>query len=407
MVAFYLLFPYKMCMALSKIFQVVFPTGMRKRWWLFRPIGWLTAASTILGPLWTKKKGTLIVRIDGLGDMAIFRPFLDFYPDALQTTPQNITILGCHSWKTLAPHLFKEYKVVTLDEHKFEKRFFYRLKWALWLRWQNFETALTDIYFRKTLTAESMIHYTGAKVRIVSRPHLDERNSREFDYYLSKSTKIIETGKDRCHEIERHKAFIETLGGKPLSKINLALPWRDTASINDKPYVALNFGSNEAGRNWMLQNYIALAKALSDQGYQVYFVGGPREKELEDKILSQCQNYPAISSLIAQTDLPGLMDILKNAAAVITNETGPGHFAILLGTPTVMIYGGGHAETFMPYPSKYNPATARFVNHFMDCYYCYWRCPYRKKDEDPFPCIEKVSLDQVITALKELGIRKA
>ena len=38
----------------------------------------------------------------------------------------------------------------------------------------------------------------------------------------------------------------------------------------------------------------------------------------------------------------------------------------------------------------------------MDCFNCNWRCRYFIKDNDPAPCIEKISVEEVFAALKLL-----
>ncbi len=46
---------------------------MRRRWWLFRPIDALVA----LWPAPRRRKGVLVVRMDGIGDMVMFRAALE------------------------------------------------------------------------------------------------------------------------------------------------------------------------------------------------------------------------------------------------------------------------------------------------------------------------------------------
>ena len=52
-----------------------FPAGMKKRWWLFR----LTDLMSIYWPLFKTRVGLVVVRMDGIGDMVLFRNSLDYY----------------------------------------------------------------------------------------------------------------------------------------------------------------------------------------------------------------------------------------------------------------------------------------------------------------------------------------
>ena len=93
--------------------------------------------------------------------------------------------------------------------------------------------------------------------------------------------------------------------------------------------------------------------------------------------------------------MPELLDILKHAACVISNDTGPAHLAIALGAPTVVVVGGGHFDSFVPYPEAARPPHARFVFEEMPCYHCFWRCHLRATRFDVFPCVSAISVDAV------------
>lgn len=377
--------------------RTLFPRGMRRRWWLFRPIDALVA----IWPRRRTRRGMVIIRIDGLGDMALFRPVLDHYAEAFGIARDEITVLGCNSWHGLSGTIFAGYRVVAIDEHRFERRFFYRLRTALWLRRQGFRTAVCDAYFRKTLTADSLVHMSGADERIVSRPYISDKTAAEFAYFLARGVRIIDTGPHPTHELERHYNFLARVAGHPIAPAQPSLPWRAAKPpvADGAPYVVINFGSNEPGRNWPLERYLAVARRTIARGYRVAFVGAAREVPQRARIATALEPG-AVVDLIGRTALPELMDVISHARAMLTNETGPGHFGMLLGIPTVMVFGGGHHQTFVPYPEHLRPANARFVNRHRACYNCLWICPYQDSPQSPFPCIEEVGIEQVWQAVE-------
>ena len=129
----------------------------------------------------------------------------------------------------------------------------------------------------------------------------------------------------------------------------------------------------------------------------------------EGKLLRRMLEAQALSSLVfhgppgcGKTTLAQLLDILNHAALVVSNDTGPAHLSIALGTPSVVIVGGGHFGCFVPYPDQACPDTARFVYEKMDCYHCFWNCPKRATNTDSFPCVEAVSMDAVWDAAEQL-----
>ncbi len=97
-----------------------------------------------------------------------------------------------------------------------------------------------------------------------------------------------------------------------------------------------------------------------------------------------------------------VLDLMNHAALVVSNDTGPAHLSIALGTPTVVIVGGGHIGSFVPYPEGISPDTARFVFHEMECFHCFWRCHLRANKFQIFPCIGAINEDHVWNACEDL-----
>jgi ADP-heptose:LPS heptosyltransferase len=381
--------------------STLFPRGMRRRWWMFRPIDAVVA----LWPAPPQRKGLLVVRMDGIGDMVMFRAALEHYPEVFGVKREDITVLGCDSWKALAAEVFAGFRVVTIDEHAFEKRWFYRLKMALWVRRQGFKTAVCDMFMRKTLTADTLVWASRADERIVCAPFITDKTRAEYGWYLDKATRVIDTGPYPTHEALRHFSFLSTVGDKAMAPEVPAIPWRgqEPRIPEGGPYVVMNFGSNEPGRRWPFENFIAVARHAVAAGMRVVFVGAAQEAFAKPVLAGL--GHPAIVDTIGTLKLPQLVDVLKHAACVVSNDTGPGHIALGLGTPTVLIAGGGHFGCFVPYPQQVRPAGAVFLNQPMECYHCLWRCPKRASDRDAFPCVAGVAVDAVWQAVKSLVLQ--
>ncbi len=371
-----------------------FPKGMRRRWWLFRPIDALAALWPARGP----KKGVLVVRMDGIGDMVMFRRALDFYPQALGVAKDEITVLGCHSWRALAEDVFAGYRVATIDEHAFEKKALYRLKVALWLRRKNFRVAVCDMFHRKAMTADSLVMISGAEERLVCRPFITARTRAEFAWYLERMTRVIDTGAYPTHETLRHFTFLSLLTGSPHPPESPRIPWREQvpAVAAGGRYVVMNFGSNEPGRRWPFAHFLDLAQRFRSLGLRVVFVGA-RQEAFAKPYLAQ-QGDPGMVDTIGDLSLAQLVDVLKHARLVVTNDTGPGHLALGVGAPTVLIAGGGHWGCFVPYPEEIRPAGAAFLSVEVACRHCLWRCDRRDDPAAAFPCVAGVTVDDVWAA---------
>jgi ADP-heptose:LPS heptosyltransferase len=375
------------------------PGGMPRRWWLFRPFDLIARH----WPIFKKPAGLLVVRMDGIGDMVLFRSALDHYADVFGVERAAITILGCHSWRDIAPVVLAGYRVITINEHAYARRPFYRFKISLKVRRLAPAVVVCDSYMRRPLMADSLVWMSGAPRQVVSLPYISEGTRAEFGYYLSQTDEIINTGVYPTHEVIRHFRFLSALAARPLKPEAPAIAWRDAPPpIEDgSPYVVLNPGSNEPGRRWPFGEYLKIAEAIVARGMRVVFVGRSDEAPAP----AELKNIEARSGMInryARTTLPELLDLMKSAAAVVSNDTGPAHLAIALGVPSVVVVGGGHFGSFVPYPADVTPSNARFVFHEMPCYHCFWRCPLRQTKSEAFPCIAAVDKGQVQAALDDL-----
>tara|TARA_E500000331_G_scaffold358558_1_gene426615 strand:+ start:2817 stop:3938 length:1122 start_codon:yes stop_codon:yes gene_type:complete len=372
---------------------------MRKRWWLFRLFDRVARDWLIM----RLRRGLLVIRMDGIGDMVIFRNSLDDYSEAFGVKISEITILGCNSWGSVAQQIFEGYRVVTIDEHKYARHLFYRIFVNLRVRRINPAVTICDAYFRRTLMADSLARVAGAPKTIMSLPYLNGDTRAEFTWYLSQCSEIIDTGPYPRHEIERHAAFTSLYLDRPPDVRPPALNWRNKEPYitEGKTYAVLNPGSNEHGRRWPLVQFVALATWLADKGLCVVFIGKSEEK-VGGNLVSAVADGEKIIDLTGQTDLPETFDIMKHSKLVVSNDTGPAHVAIGLGVPTVVVVGGGHFGCFVPYPESARPKTARFVYEYMECYHCFWRCHKREDPSAPFPCVASVSSEKVRRACEEL-----
>jgi ADP-heptose:LPS heptosyltransferase len=97
-----------------------------------------------------------------------------------------------------------------------------------------------------------------------------------------------------------------------------------------------------------VENYAALADRIAEHfQVKVFAVGTKSEKAQIEKLAALSQSE--IVDLCGRTDIPVLAGILGGAKLVISNDTGPGHVAVAMGTPTVIIFGPTNPLRIRPY----------------------------------------------------------
>lgn len=111
-------------------------------------------------------------------------------------------------------------------------------------------------------------------------------------------------------------------------------------------FALLNPGGNNPDKRWPVERFAGVAHHLiSVHGLSVAINGAPSESELVSLIrTSIALNHPDDESRVAcLSELGGtigsLKGIVRRAALMVTNDTGPRHMAAAFGTPCVTLFG--------------------------------------------------------------------
>lgn len=141
-------------------------------------------------------------------------------------------------------------------------------------------------------------------------------------------------------DFDRQQHYLENL--KDLFVNKMKLQWYDDANGISPPAqyqrcrypqrVCLHVTSTNAEKNWPIEKYLKLANELQLLGYQPMFILASSEFE-ERRLLSE---HPY--SLKVCATLEELAICLYESAAVIANDSGPGHLAACLDLPVVSIF---------------------------------------------------------------------
>jgi heptosyltransferase-2 len=110
-----------------------------------------------------------------------------------------------------------------------------------------------------------------------------------------------------------------------------------------RPYAVINpgakFGSSKC---WPPERFGELCRRLAaDQQLLPVVVGAPGEAELMQEIAWQA-GPPTVCCTNPGTTLGSLKPIISDARVLVCNDTGPRHYGIAFGIPTVTIFGPTH-----------------------------------------------------------------
>ncbi len=110
-----------------------------------------------------------------------------------------------------------------------------------------------------------------------------------------------------------------------------------------RPLAVINPGANNQAKRWPAERFAQVAARLAQRGMSIAVNGSPAERELAAQIAGQARTL-APGAAVAELPALGitigaLKGVVRRAAVMLTNDTGPRHIAAAFGVPTVTLYG--------------------------------------------------------------------
>jgi len=169
--------------------------------------------------------------------------------------------------------------------------------------------------------------------------------------------------------------------------------------LDGDPILCMNpgarFGSSKC---WPPEFFAKFAELASKEfPFKTVLVSGPGEEELAKKILSLC---PVKIPHFGKFNLSELKSFIKRVSILLSNDTGPRHFATAFSVPTLVLLG----PTDMAY-TAYGLDVTRFLKLDLECAPCHLKsCPTEHR------CMRMINPEMAVAELKKMlsesGFRK-
>jgi ADP-heptose:LPS heptosyltransferase len=125
----------------------------------------------------------------------------------------------------------------------------------------------------------------------------------------------------------------------------------------------------------------------------VLITGAPSERAEAEELAAQCASDRCIA-FAGHTKLTDLPALYAMADVMISNDSGPAHFAAACGLPTIVLFG---PET----PNLYRPlGTATAIYAGLACSPCVSASNHRKSACTDNVCMQAIGVDQVFRAVE-------
>ena len=160
---------------------------------------------------------------------------------------------------------------------------------------------------------------------------------------------------------------------------------------NGERLVALHAGANWRLKRWPAESFARLGDELSRRfGARVLFIGGTGDLPLVEKILSGMKSRPLVAA--GKTTFRELGALLTRARLLVSNDSGPLHLGIAVGTPVIALFGPTSPELTGPPPGSNAVTLVGSIGCPVPCYQ--QRCPANL-------CMSQISVEQVAQAAEK------
>lgn len=101
--------------------------------------------------------------------------------------------------------------------------------------------------------------------------------------------------------------------------------------------IAIHPGASSPSKRWMSERFAELADRLQESHYKVVIVSGPQDVATGQTVICAMRHSPI--DACGKTSVRELASLFKKVQLLISNDSGPVHVAVGVGTPVISIFG--------------------------------------------------------------------
>ncbi len=279
-------------------------------------------------------------------------------------------------------------KIDAAIDLEFFARFSAAITWLTGARWR---AGLHNFFAEGPYRGDLFTH------RISYNAHI--HTSRLFDVMVEAlrlpASQLPTFKEDVCRFPEAQPLFAPTEGER--AKVQALLRER-TGGLSGR-LVLLNANASDLLplRRWPTESYEKLAHRLLDEipGVFVAFTGAPAEAEAAEKVVATIA-HPRCFSLAGATTLRELLVLFSLSDVLVTNDSGPAHFASLTSVRVVTLFGPETPVLFAARTSR-----NKVITSHLPCSPCVNAFNNRQTACRDNQCMKTIQVGQVFEAISE------
>jgi ADP-heptose:LPS heptosyltransferase len=195
---------------------------------------------------------------------------------------------------------------------------------------------------------------------------------------------------DGIHERVRWARLVDAFG-MPSDPDEVAI--RVPEAPSRAPGAAVvHVGAFYGSRQWPVERFGAVARALADRGHAVVFSGSAAERE-RALAVAAAGRFPEEAVLAGRIELDEFAALIAGASVVVTADTGAAHLASAYRIPSVVIFGPAPPEEWGPPASGPHIVLTDPALRVGDTF-----------GSEPDPALLAVTVEDVLAATTRLGL---
>lgn len=333
----------------------------------------------------------LITRTDRIGDVMLSTPVIkavrDRYPNAyiaFCVEPHAVEIVDNN------PYLSE---VIVYDKKGKHKSIFGIIKFIFEIRKKKFDLAII-------LHPTNRMNLTAFLAGIPKRVGYD----RKLGFLLTDKMPHTKQ-KGEKHEMEYTLDVIRHIGITPTDKRLYMSLHKDTERKVEEIFEAYNIhrksrivavfpGASCPSKRWPPENFSEIIDILNrNYGAKVLILGAENDRKTNEEVFKNIKTKAL--DLTGKTGISVLAGILSKSHLFISNDSGPVHIAVSVGTPVIAIFGRNDAGLS---PKRWGPLGESDVVFHKDvgCKVC-----LAHNCDKGFKCLKAITVDEVMDAAQK------
>ena len=344
------------------------------------------------------KKSVLVIHNIALGDsvlwLSVSKQLRELYPRNQYT----ITLACQQAFKPLYDHenIFDDYIFISNVSNvpirytmykKIRNRYF-----DLILDPVGCENCTTNIFIARAAVGGHKIGILDKTIKRLQCPGWMRK--RIYD-------KVIEINTPNLHLTEYYAEFIKGLGHSEFVAVPAALtPIEHHLNLPDRYFIIFPTASI-AIKRWPLERFAELTKRIYEKTrLPLLLCGTSHDKSIVDQFIQMIPDVPVVNFL-GKTNILEFIEVIRNAAFIVTNDTSAYHIAVSTKTPVGLICGGYTYNRYAKYPlqDNYCPKPVLIENK-MNCFNCNNHCRY--PNANVFPCIDSITVENAWDSIQNM-----